>query len=113
MPLSILPYPHEAAVVTEALQITVEPSRNIIATPLHESDLFVGYDELLKHLNLLSDQFSKPWRIDTLVTIRKTVLYVRTRKIVNNRGTHRELIQIVVCEMIYDPAHERMSEINI
>jgi len=77
----------------------------VVALVVHESNLFIGDDHALEHLDLLAHQLGEALRIYRVVAVDKPVFHLRARIIVYDRTAHGELVEVVVRKMIDDLLH--------
>ena len=93
------------AVEAVALQIVVEPSRDVAAPALHEVYLLLSDGDILESGNLPGKLVGESGRVDGVVAVCERIFYPGSGKIVYHRTAHRELIEVIVSEMVYYLSH--------
>ena len=83
------------------LQIVVEPAWDIAAPSPHEIYLVLCNGDGIQRLDLSGQFPGEPLGIDRIVSVGERVFDLGTREIVNHRTAHRELIEVIICEMGY------------
>ena len=98
--LLVLPHLHPLAVVVESAQVAIEPPGNVGTTLAHEVDFLIGDEDILQEFYLMHHLIGETFRIDGVVAIDELILHLSTWEIVNHGTAHRQLIEVVVGEVL-------------
>ena len=105
MALSVLLHARPLRAVAEALEVGEEPCGHVAAFAAHERDLLIGDDDVLEHLDLFLHQVGEALGVDGVVAVDEGVFDFGARVVVDDGAAHRELIQVVVGEMVDNLSH--------
>ena len=99
MPSLILKNLHPFLSEAEAMEVGIEPSRDIVAFLFHECLLFFCETKVFKICHLLFHEFSKALWVNGVVSVYKAVAHHGTWEAVDNGATHRQFIEVGISKM--------------